>query len=122
MHFMELKKRILKHKNLGLDRPFLICPAISFARAPMSNFLPLYNTTFFLSSQEAFQIFFCQFFSPLSSLCGVALASNFYICQILINQLQNQLHRLGLSNFKPATKPATFTYCQILSQLQKLEV
>lgn len=29
-HFMELMKRILKYKNLGLDRPFLICPAISF--------------------------------------------------------------------------------------------
>lgn len=30
MLFMELKKRILKHKNLGLNRPFLICPAIFF--------------------------------------------------------------------------------------------
>lgn len=58
-------------------------------RAPMSNFLPLYNTTFFLSSQEAFQIFFSVNFSLHRQVCmRAARPSNFMRCQILINQLR----------------------------------
>lgn len=70
-------------------------------RAPMSNFLPLYNTIFFLSSQEIFQIFFCQFFLSIVKFMRARPPSNFSFCQILINQLRS-----------------SYASCQILKQLQ----
>lgn len=60
-----------------------------------------------MTSKSIFcQIFIQVKFSLPSSFLISRPPSNFYICQIL-KPATNQLHQLGLSNFKPATKSAT---------------
>lgn len=87
-----------KTKNFekGLDKSFFLCPGgfMPGRRCQISS--PLYNTTFFLSSQEIFQIFFCQFFSPSSSLYARRPAVKFYALSNFNKPAANQLR---LSNF-----------------------
>lgn len=83
--------RILFRKCPGVCLPGRRCQISSHYIIPYS----------FCQVKRFFKFFSANFFSPLSSLCAPALASNFMRCQILINQLRS-----------------SYASCQILKQLQ----
>ena len=103
--------------NCGRDltSPFYFCPGgfMPGRRCQISSHYIIPHS--FCQVKKFFKFFFCQFFSPSSSLYARRPAvkfyalSNFMYCQILI-AATNQLHQLGLSNFESATKPAVKFY------------
>lgn len=104
-HFMELKKRILKYKKLGLDRPFFVCPGEFMPGRRCQIFSHYIIPHSFCQVKRLFKFFFCQFFSPSSSLCARRPCVKFYALSNFNKPATNQLHQL--SNFESATKSAT---------------
>ena len=88
---------------------FPLCrPPNLYCNDSITKFIFIVNKWFRrMTSKSIFcQIFIQVKFSLPSSFPISRPQSNFYFCQIL-KPATNQLHQLGLSNFKPATKPAT---------------
>lgn len=95
------------------------CPGVCLSGRRCQIFFHYIIPYFFCQVKRFFKFFSANFFSPLSSLCALALAPNFMRCQILINQLQTSYDCQILI---AATSAANLSSCQILNQLQSLYI